>query len=116
MKPAISGLNYLSERDAGTCWEYTFTFHDQDPAGALRQLLAVLSPEYQVLVPDPGPGDCFLEARKTQHAFEIKRGCHGSYGTWREASQEEAFAWLLPGAKLSRQYSSCYCTLDIPKS
>lgn len=99
MKPLVTGLRYVSERDAGTHWQYDFDFLEPDPSTALRALLCALVPGHAVLFPDPAPGDCYLEVRRTQHGFETKRGCHGAYGTWREASLDEAHQWLLPGAR-----------------
>jgi hypothetical protein len=115
MKPQVSGVRYLSEKDAGSRWEYTFVFLDADPNSALRQLLEALVPGHQMLLPDPMPGDCYLEARRTQHGFETKRGCHGAYGTWHEASIEEAHRWLLPGAQHAMLQMSNHGTLDFPK-
>lgn len=38
-----------------------------------------------------------------------------AYGTWSEASMEEALQWLLPGARQVSHRSSIYGGLDFPK-
>jgi len=116
MKPQVPGVSYVSERDAGSHWQYRFVLLDDDPAMALRRLLAELSPGHEVQFPEPGPDDCYLEVRKTPRGFETKRGCHGAYGTWSAASVEEAFQWLLPGAREAKDHSGIYGGLDFPKS
>jgi len=115
MKPQVPGVRYVSERDAGSHWQYKFVFLEDDPATALRELLAALSPGHEVLFPEPGPDDCYLEVRKTTRGFETKRGCHGAYGTWREASMDGALQWLLPGARQAGRHSSIHGGLDFPK-
>lgn len=116
MKPRVPGVSYVSERDAGSHWEYRFVFLEDDPATALRGLLAALSPGHEVHFPEPGPNDCYLEVRRTARGMETKRGCHGAFGTWHEASMEEAFQWLLPGAGQARGRSSIHGELDFRKS
>lgn len=69
--------------------------------GQLRALLAALPIGGEVAVPDVGGGECIREARRGHTGFEIKRACHGAYGTWRAASPEEAEAWVIPALALA---------------
>jgi hypothetical protein len=98
MKLSIPGITFLSERDAGSCVQYSFSFLVGEEAHQLGLALANLPLDAEISVPDPRDGDCGLDARRTQHGFETKRGCHGRYGTWFAATHQEALAWLLPGA------------------
>jgi hypothetical protein len=99
VKPHVAGIDYLSQREAGRHLQYTFVFVSAEPDDALRELLAALVAGHEVSFAEPGPDDCYLEARRTDAGFEIKRGCHGAYGIWRPASIDEALRWLLPGAR-----------------
>ena len=99
MKIAVPGLVYLSERDAGTFLQYSFSLRCDDLSAALRELLMGLRPGHELSFEDPGESECYLEVRRTERGFETKRGCHGSYGTWRPSTFDEAHAWLLPGAR-----------------
>ena len=63
----------------------------------IHPLLRVLPVGAEVSAPDPESGDCYREAKRTSRGYELKRGCHGSYGEWRSASIEEASAWLSAG-------------------
>lgn len=98
MKPEISGVAFSSERNAGSCTVLGFSFIRGQEAEAVANLLASLKIGSEVSVSDPAAGDCSLEIRRTKIGLEAKRGCHGAYGTWRPATQQEATAWLLPGA------------------
>ena len=94
----IPGINFSSERDAGSCVIYSFAFASGAESKALDSILNHLVPNSEVSVPDPTNGDCSLEVRRTSSGLELKRGCHGASGTWRSATLPEALSWLLPGA------------------
>lgn len=98
MKPDISSVVFSSERNAGGCVVYGFGFILGQEVEAVASLLATLQLGAEVSVPDPVSGDCSLEVRRSKVGFETKRGCHGMFGTWHPASEQEAAAWLLPGA------------------
>jgi hypothetical protein len=100
--PAIT---VSSVRDAGTCVIYSFTFVPGLEVDGLEAILNGLSPESEVSLIDPGDGDGCLEVRRTSTGFEIKRGRHGSYGTWRKATFQEAVSWLLAGVTPYREAS-----------
>jgi hypothetical protein len=98
MNLAIRGITKASERDAGSCVVYSFCFIAGSEPEAVTALLDQMELGQEIAVPDPTDGDCILEVRRISTGFEIKRGCHGRYGTWRPAPTEEAYSWLLPGA------------------
>ena len=94
----IPGIIFTSERDASSCIVYSFAFAPGTEIEALDAILNQLAVDSEVSVPDPTNSDCSLEVRRTSSGLELKRGCHGSYGTWRAATAQEAMSWLLPGA------------------
>lgn len=91
------GITVTAQRDAGSLMEYSFSFPQGNESTALSSVLEAMSAGHELSVPDPANGDCGLEARRIDHGFEIKRGCHGAAGTWRPATISETHAWLLPG-------------------
>jgi hypothetical protein len=116
MKPLIPSVEFTAERDAGTFMIYSFVLGTEDPAIALRLLLGSLEVGQEVLFADPKAlGDCSLVARKTDRGFETQRSCHGSSGTWRIALVDEAFQWLMPGARWTYDHPSARGTLNDPK-
>jgi hypothetical protein len=115
MKPQLDSLNFTFERDAGAFLIYTFVLNGKDPDQSLRKLLETIAVGAELLFDDPQAGDCYLEVRKTEDGFETKRGCHGAHGTWRKASIDDAFNWLLPGALAADQGPLAKATLYCPK-
>lgn len=105
MNLAIRGITKASERDAGSCVLHSFYFIAGSEPEAVTSLLELMALGQEIAVPDPTDGDCVLEVRRISSGFEIKRGCHGRYGTWRPATMEEAYCWLLPGALHASQSS-----------
>jgi hypothetical protein len=69
------------------------------PLGELQlaPLLAALPVEAEISTPDPDDAECSREVRRTARGLEFKRGCHGAYGTWREAPLQQCVAWLAAG-------------------
>lgn len=98
MNHSIPGIELTFERDAGTCLMYRFSFTKGCEAENLLSLAKGLTPKQEISIPDPDNGDCSLELRNHEGHLEVKRGCHGSHGTWREVSLNTACQWLLPGA------------------
>lgn len=92
------GISVTSQRDTNTCVEYCFAFPLQSEPEALQSLLENMQPHEELSMVDPTNSDCSLEVRRMPSGFEIKRGCHGAFGTWRPCSLSEAHSWLLPGA------------------
>lgn len=66
----------------------------------LDAFLAHMPPGVQILIPEPGGAECWLEARRDGRGYHIKRGCHGAHGTWRSATFEEVRSWLRPGLEV----------------
>lgn len=98
MDLTIPSISISSVRDAGSCVIYTFGFPSGSESEALADILTQLPANAEVAVSDPTNGDCELEVRRTPDGFELKRGCHGAFGTWRAATFQECVSWLLPGA------------------
>jgi len=98
MTLTIPGINFSSVRDAGSCVIYSFAFPPGSEGEALDFILNHLVPNSEISVSDPANSDCSLEVRRTSNGLELKRGCHGAFGTWRAATIQEAMSWLLPGA------------------
>lgn len=94
----IPGVIITFERDAGSCVMFRIGFEIGQEADAIRGILEALTFSEEIGIVDPENTECSLEVRKTPDGFRIKRGCHGSYGTWGPATTDEAFNWLLPGA------------------
>jgi hypothetical protein len=101
MNFAALGISVTSNRDAGSLFQYSFGLPEGSEREALSELLTTMSEGSELSFPDPTIGDCYLEAKRKGVGYEIKHGCHGSYGTWRAATLAEAHAWLLPGAMAS---------------
>lgn len=97
----IDGLRVIRSTERGTFVEFEVVAHASRVADVLTLLLAALPDGGEVSVPEPGPHECYHECQRTKGELQIKRGCHGSYGTWRPASLEEAHDWLLAGFTLS---------------
>ena len=95
------GIAVSSKRDAGSLVQYSFGLPLGGEDALLAKLLNAMAVGCELSVPDPTDGDCALEVQRVRLGYEIKRGCHGAYGTWRSATPEEAHAWLLPGAVAS---------------
>ena len=100
---AALGIAVTSKRDAGTLVQYSFGLPEGREDEVLFSLLNNMLNGYELSVSDPTNGDCDLEAKRSGSGYEIKRGCHGAYGTWRKATLEDAHAWLLPGALAARR-------------
>lgn len=98
MKIEIPGIVYNSQRDAGTCVQYGFGLAAGSERESIAALVSALPVGSEVGLPDPTNGDCVLEVRRTKSGYEAKRGCHGAHGTWRLTTEQEALAWLMPGA------------------
>ena len=96
MNPKIPGIVFNSERDAGSCLQCGFGFVLGKEQEAITALVSALPIGSEVGLPDPTNGDCGLEVRRTKTGFEAKRGCHGTHGTWRPVTEQEALAWLMP--------------------
>jgi hypothetical protein len=117
VKPHVSSITYTSERDAGSVLIYTFVFPTEDPAIALRRLLEGRGVGHKISFADPqAPGDRSLEARRIDRGFETRHSRHGSSGTWRNASIDEALQWLLPGARWTKNHPSARGALHCPKA
>jgi hypothetical protein len=116
MKLLVPGVRYVSERDAGTHLDYRFVFLEGHAHAALHQLLIALLPGHALSFTEAGPDDCYLEARRTAHGFETKRGCHGAYGTWRASTIEETYRWLLSAAERVTDPSGELGALEYQKS
>jgi hypothetical protein len=93
------GIEPSSARMLGQRVQYSCSLTEAQ----LRVVLAQLPVGGEVSVPDIGAGECFREARRGLSGFELKRGCHGSYGTWRSASPQEVEAWLVPGLAVAER-------------
>ncbi len=98
MKKQIPGATITLERDAGSSIMFRVGFEVGQEEIAVRGLLDILSISKELGIVDPDHRECSLDVRKTPDGFMIKRGCHGSNGTWRTATGEEAFEWLIRGA------------------
>ena len=92
------GVEFSSKRDAGTCTVFAFGFSRGLEQQAVAGLLSSLPEGSEIGVPDPSAADCSLEVRRTRTGLEAKLGCHGAYGSWRSATEQEASTWLLPEA------------------
>ena len=101
MTLSIPGINFSSVRDAGSCLIYSFAFPSGAESETLDSILNHLVSDSEISVSDPTNGDCALEVRRTSNGLELKRGCHGAFGTWRPATIQEAKSWLLPGAVIA---------------
>jgi hypothetical protein len=97
------GCLVISQLDRGTYIEQRFSFPQGEEVRVLQSILEGLLVRDEVSVVDPSNADCALEAKRYEAGFEIKRDCHGSFGTWRAATESEADAWLLPGRENSRR-------------
>lgn len=93
------GIDVTSRRSAGARVQISCLPTESQ----LHSLLLELPVGGEISVPDIGSCECFREARRVKDGFEIKRGCHGAYGTWRAASLDEAEAWLLPGLPVAQR-------------
>lgn len=93
------GIEPTSTRMAGRRIQHSCSLTEAQ----LKTVLAELPVTGEVSVPDVGTGECFREARRGEIGFEIKRGCHGAYGTWRPASPQEVEAWLSPGLAIAKR-------------
>lgn len=111
------GIAVTSKRDAGTLVQYSFGLPEGREDEVLSSLLSNMFSGCELSVSDPTNGDCALEAKRSGSGYEIKRGCHGAYGTWRTATLEEALAWLLPGALALRRLArpGFGAMLEVPK-
>lgn len=111
------GIQATSSRDTGSSTQYSFGLPVGDESSVLTALLGELTVGCEVSVLDPENADCSLEVRRKANGFEVKRGCHGSHGTWRQATAEEAHAWLLPVALAAPRTArpGFGATLDVPK-
>lgn len=97
----IDGLRVIRSTERGTFVEFEVIAQSDRVAEVVASLLAALPEGGEVSVSEPSPYECYNECQRTNGALQIKRGCHGSYGTWRPASSAEAHEWLLPGFTLS---------------
>lgn len=111
------GIAITSKREAGTLVQYSFGLPEGREDETLSSLLSNMLNGCELSVPDPTNGDCALEAKRSGSGYEIKRGCHGAYGTWRTATLEEVHAWLLPGALAARRLArpGFGVMLEVPK-
>ena len=93
----LDGFREVGRRDDGMYLVIHLVGDGDDLLSALQRLVAELPPGAELSSVDIGPGECYHEARATPEGYEMKRGCHGSFGTWEPCSGEEAVQWLLPG-------------------
>ena len=117
MDLSVLGIAVASKRDAGTLVQYLFCLPEGREDEVLFSLLRNMLIGSELSFADPTNGDCDLEAKRSGSGYEIKRGCHGAYGTWRTATLEEVHAWLLPGtlAAQRRARPGCGAMLVVPK-
>ena len=87
------GIKVTSMRKVGRMVDITCSLDEAQ----LRCLLEVLPIGADISAPDPESGDCFREVRRAKEGLELKRGCHGSYGTWRAGTPDNALQWLSAG-------------------
>jgi hypothetical protein len=93
----LSGLKKIGHNKAGSSIITKFIGGEEDPREALVALLCELPVGAEISAIEVGPAECFHEVRATASGLELKRGCHGAYGTWRKCTEAEAVEWLLPG-------------------
>lgn len=96
MQLQIAGLRTISTTEHGAFVEYEVAAAASDTASVVSALLAALPEGADIAAPEAGPAECYHECRRANGALHIKRGCHGSFGTWRAATPAEALEWLLP--------------------
>lgn len=104
MEPVLSGIKglaVLSRVDRGTFVRFELTAETAQVEAVLAALLECLPEGADISVPEPGSGECYRECQRIDGVLMIKRGCHGSYGTWKPAGGVEAGEWLLPGFRQS---------------
>lgn len=97
----IAGLRIIRSTERDTFVEFEVAAQPSCVAEVVSALLAVLPDGGEISVPAPGPYECYNECQRINGALQLKRGCQGSYGTWRFATTAEAHEWLLPGFKLA---------------
>jgi hypothetical protein len=81
MNFAALGILVASKRDARSLVQYSFGLPQGSEDQVLSELLTNMSDGTELSVLDPTNGDCALEAKRKGIGYEIKRGCHGAYGT-----------------------------------
>ncbi|MGV3661902.1 MAG: hypothetical protein ACO1TE_17070 [Prosthecobacter sp.] len=97
--PSIPGVTFLSSRDARTWVVHQFAFVPGEEAQGLMGLLRHLQPGDKICVEDQRAADeRYLEVRRTGTEFQIQTSHHGTSGTWKAASFDEALAFLAPSA------------------
>lgn len=64
---------------------------------ALFNLIHIVPPNTELSIIEVSFAECYHEVRVTNSGIELKRGCHGAYGTWKACTESEAVEWLLPG-------------------
>src|SRR4051812_24808559 len=94
----LRDLRVISDRDAGTVRQVTISLPVGRQAEVLKRLLLDHSNGAELATVDPDSGDCLLEVRKWGGFYQMKRGCHGSYGTWQNCVLDDALSWLMRGA------------------
>ena len=118
--PSIPGIRMLSARDAGTCVVYEFCVIPGEELLGVTALLGHLKNGHDVCVSGVGNVESYLEVRRSRAGLEIRTSHHGSSGSWRSASAEEAEEFLAPSALLltgtSPQFTGTYTLYPLKKN
>lgn len=93
----LAGLKEVSRRKMGANLIISFIGEGCDSRSALYRLIRELPVGAELSAIEVGPAECSHELKATTAGLELKRVCHGAYGTWRPCTSEEALEWLLPG-------------------
>jgi len=97
---SLAGVKIISTRDAGILLQFLFEFVANCESQQILEVFSMMRPRDLLNIEDPENGDCIREVRRTEIGYELKHGCHGAYGTWRESTATEAVEWILAAAML----------------
>ena len=87
---AVSGIDVVSSRDAGTGLQYTLRFQQDGGIDQIVSLLRALRTSHEITFEAMVVEETYHEVRATNAALEIRTSHHGSTGTWRRAGFDEA--------------------------
>jgi hypothetical protein len=113
LKLSALPIHGTNRRHVGGTTLCEFAFADGHPEMNLRCILEWLPVGASLTVPSPMDGDRYLDAERMRSGYRIREAGHGFTGDWRDASLEDAAAWLRPGLSAinTKRWG---CTLLVP--
>ena len=87
------------------CYKF---FQNFSGTAVIESVVSKLENGHEISFSDPISGDCIREIRYSKKGYEMKLGCHGSSGTWKQSSKTEVIEWVNEVAKYNLRGKGIY--------